>query len=154
MAGTILTQPEGDDMLMLSLPCTVDRFIGRILKRTVAAALAIYSVRETVDKRRHLLFQAAAPKKLSTAAFVIERERVSGQSISPMQPHHLSQYPAQSANCTPRQFDGTILSLIKTRAVPHCFAAVRLRFAALPVPHIDFTRFYVCNIQCLRWEGL
>ena len=128
MAGTILTHPDDDDMLMLSLPCTVDRFIGRILKRTVAAALAIYSV--------------------------IERERVSGQSISPMQPHHLSQYPAQSANCTPRQFDGTILSLIKTRAVPHCFAAVRLRFAALPVPHIDFTRFYVCNIQCLRREGL
>ena len=89
MAGTILTHPDDDDMLMLSLPCTVDRFIGRILKRTVAAALMIYSVRKTVDKRRHLIFQASAQKNLSTAAFVAERERVPVQDTMFVLPHYL-----------------------------------------------------------------
>ena len=65
----------------------------RIHPETVAAELPTGPVKETVDKRRHLLFQAKAPKKLSTAAFVIERERVSEQDLSVMEPHPLK-YPA------------------------------------------------------------
>ena len=58
-------------------------------KEPEAAKLQRYPAKGTVDKRRHLIFQAAAPKNLSTAAFVIERECVPVQDTSVMEPHPL-----------------------------------------------------------------
>ena len=55
----------------------------------MAAECPAGPVKETVDKRRHLLFQAQAQKKLSTAAFVAERERVPVQDIMFVLPHYL-----------------------------------------------------------------
>ena len=59
-------------------------------KEPEAAKLQRYPAKGTVDKRRHLIFQAAAPKNLSTVAFVIERERVPVQDTSAMEPHTLN----------------------------------------------------------------
>ena len=64
-------------------------------KEPEAAKLQRYPAKGTVDKRRHLIFQAAAPKNLSTAAFVTERERVPAQDITVMVPHHSLQISAE-----------------------------------------------------------
>ena len=73
----------------------------------MAAECPAGPVKETVDKRRHLLFQASAPKKLSTAAFVIERERVPGQDLYPVEPHNINPAKEQTVTYFFRKGDGT-----------------------------------------------
>ena len=58
-------------------------------KEPEAAKLQRYPAKGTVDKRRHLIFQASAQKNLSTAAFVAERERVPVQDTMFVLPHYL-----------------------------------------------------------------
>ena len=73
---------------MRGSPCTVQNFMLPE-KQTCAAERTWYPVKGTVDKRRHLIFQASAQKNLSTAAFVAERERVPVQDTMFVLPHYL-----------------------------------------------------------------